>query len=82
MDGDAEENQNPVAQTEADEFIEVVYAPVNGLLEFLEGKITLITFPHTKALTTCIEQQKAGNIIDGKIWIIAHTLKHLDLLLH
>lgn len=37
MDGDAEENIHPPQQTEEDEFITVVYAPMNDLLGFLEG---------------------------------------------
>jgi len=64
IDGDAEENKNPQTATEADEFIDVLYAPMEGLLPFIE------------------ERQKQGDIIDGKIWLIAHTLKQYDLLLH
>jgi len=37
IDGDEEQNKNPQPHTEADEFIEVLYAPVEGLLGFLEG---------------------------------------------
>jgi len=55
IDGDEEQNKNPQPHTEADEFIEVLYAPVEGLLGFLEGLCFCICHLGRNDVLTCLK---------------------------
>eukprot|EP01087_Luapelamoeba_hula_P000414 TRINITY_DN10304_c0_g1_i1.p1 TRINITY_DN10304_c0_g1~~TRINITY_DN10304_c0_g1_i1.p1 ORF type:complete len:229 (-),score=47.66 TRINITY_DN10304_c0_g1_i1:27-713(-) len=63
IDGDKEENINPVAELDGEEDIEVFLAPIESLKAYLEG---------------CKEK---GDVVDGKIWLIAHSLQNAELFL-